>query len=924
MTHQQAQNRILEILGEWQGREGIWIHLHGEEGAGKRWLIEILRQKHLKNYPLLLRHNFEVFPWLSSLPVQNALRHSFSLYKKEFEQFLEQYPAKLAAFIRQSLRREASKAGIFPADLSWEFNLWQHFATFLSRKYNLLLILENIFATAGDPVKGWMRTLENCQHLPLLIISSGKKEADLNTAYSLHNIHLQKLSVKETEKVILSQLQANIVNARVITNHLYIKSGGNLRNIKFMAEAFYRPLLAADSAKIVDSAALGKTPVSPEPDKISRRLIQQLPEKTLDIFAFLSRLEDPLPESLLLKIFKNFQYEKKELKQWLERGFLERNTWQENTYVRIGWDAWKEFLRKNTSVERINPILKILKNSILRKERRYPLEFSGHFFDAGDIPAALAAARKEAPLFAAFGMYQRAFDRYAFLRRNLPRFPDTPLSLADILKETGELQKKSGLFENAFESFRELRECLGREEREEWIAASLEMADTLLQMDALSETRYLIKELQIKESVSARDRLYANILMGELERNFGHREYAQRHFEAALSLLPQVKNGQLLNRLYGILKEIYLNAEQDNNYVNLLRQIMNALDEDAPHQFYFRLELVKFYSARHNFSEALPLTLAIYRSPLSALPPSAVTQVRLILAEIYGYYGKWYLSRSHLMALLKTGVFLSNINLRLRAMVNLGIVEKELGHYSPALELLQEALDISLSRNLISQAYHIKIHLGHIYLLVNGFMRSREHLMQALEWAEENQDGELLISAALFLSSYELQQNRLNAAGEYLDRAQSAIQSSGHLLDRLNYYYYQAIYQLKAGKPGEAAKTLDLWEKEGRGITKFENLWLWLTGRVFMEKGNYPQAQEKLEAALERGRRYRLGYLELQVLRDLMLLAKRQGDNGGYQNYFSKAQQTFRNFLEGVGDEILQRQVQESREYEELFKLGSF
>jgi tetratricopeptide (TPR) repeat protein len=951
MTLQQALKTIQEKLSDWQGKDSLWIHFHGEDGSGKKWLINRLLEEELTEYHCLLRHNFEVFPWQSAVPVKTVVRNIYQSNPETFRRFLQQFPVKLQRLIVRFAGEEIMTEETLSNGIAWEYNLLRQFIVFLARKQPLLLVLEGIFDTQSEPVKGFIRTLEESKEASLLVVSTGKKEAEFNPDCRKSNIHLEKLSVRETEKIVINQLRTNAVNARIITNHLHIKSNGLMRNIQFMTEAFYRPLLSDSANEVLESSVLRQLVVSAEPERIFRKLAAEFSDEMLDICSFLSRLEDPFPEDLFVKIWNHYGLDKKELKHRIAVGVFGREKFLQKKYIFIAWDSWKDFLRKHTSVERVSRILDFFKKRISRYQWEYPVEFSTQFFNGGEVDTALSLASREARLFARFGMHQRAFDRYAFLRRNLPRFPKAGIPLAEILKEMGVLQKEVGLYENAFESFREMREALHRRQHQEWIEVSLEMADTLFQMDALSETRYLLKELRvfrdfygeqtlfdintgfsvkkaekpelkIKKTATPRARFFADILMGELEQNFGHADYARRHFDTALSLLPEVSDDQLISRLYGILKGIYLSAEEKEKYLALLQQIPESLPENSPYHCYYRLEKIKYHISQHDFATALPLALSVYRDKKVSLTPAIVARVRLYLAEIYAYYGKWYLSRSHLKALLKQRILILNSNMQLQVTVNLGIVEKELGHYAAALGLLLDALDFCLSNQLIPQIYQVRIHLGHIYLLVFNYMRAREHLLQTLEWAEENQQEELLLAASLFLVSYEMQQTRFNIAEAYLKKAETLVGSPERLIDRLNFYYYQAMYQLKTGNLEEADKTLGMWEKESSQITKFENLWFWFSGKLLMEKGAYQKAQRQLEKALERILPYRLPYLELQILRDLARVAEEQDDNTGFKHYASKAHQAFQRLLKGVGDEILRRQIQESREYESVMKLS--
>lgn len=918
MTQQQALQKISEILSGWQGRGSVWIHLHGEAGAGKEWIIGSLLKTHAAEYPLLLRHQFAIFPWHSRRALRESLIAIFQRFPSEYERFLNAFPRKLRRMIARMLAEDAPAAA--PAD-SWEFQALRQFIAASGRERPAILAAQGIFEAPTPWSRELLKLLENNRELPLLILSSGKQETPPHN-HSLHNLHLEKLSVREAEALATEHLAAHPINARLITNHLYLKSRGNARAIKWMLEAFYRPLLPGDPQQLLEGAALQKIFPGAAPEILFPQLLRRIPGAALDVLALISRLEDPFPEDLLLKTLPACGCGETDLHAWVNNAWLRREFCAGESFIYLENDSWKDFLRKHTPIDRAGKILELLEPHLERHAWRYPLELSTHFFNHGKIAAALKAARREALEFARSGQPQRALERYAFLRRNLARHPRSPLRLPEILQETGELQRQTGLYENAFESFRELRDGLNRSQRREWVEVSLQMADTLFRMDALSETRYLLKELKTKAGVAPETRFFSQVLAGELEQNSGHADYARRHYESALPLLPRVANPQLIRRLYVSLRELYRSAGEDEKSLQLLDLILSALPEQSPERFFYQLERLKYLTAGHDFAAALPLARSLYRRGGQLTSPALLAQAGMYLAEIYGYYGKWRLSRSHLSALLQQEMLISSAAARLRVTVNLGIVEKELGRYGAALERFDEAREAARALGLAGQEHYVKLHAGHTHLLVYGTIRAQEYLSAALAWAEEQQDAELLIPARLFMASYEMQQNRAKSAAGYLQQAKAAIDAGGSPIDRLNYYYYAALYHLRAGNLGEAAALLGSWEQEGRGIVKFENLWRWLSGRLLAEQGDYKAAQSRLQSALERSRRCRLPHLEYQALRDLALLAKRRGDSAALQQYAAEARGAFQRLSETLGDEILQRQLQESREYEELVKLG--
>lgn len=931
MTQHQAMQKINEILSGWQGRGSAWIHLHGEAGAGKEWIIRSLLQARAAEYPLLLRHNFAIFPWRSRRALRDSLGAVFQRFPAEYERFLSALPGKLRTIIARLLAEDPPAGS--PGE-AWEFPALRQFLAALGRERPAILLAQGIFEASTPWSRELLKLLENSPELPLLILSGGAQEAPRH--HPAHNIHIEKLSVREAEALVAEHLAAHPINARLISNHLYLKSRGNARAIKWMLEAFYRPLLPGDPQQLLEAAALQKISPAAAPEILFPQLLRRIPQPALDVLALVSRLEDPFPEDLLLEALNACGSGAADLLAWVNNAWLRREFCAGESFIHLENDAWKDFLRKHTPIDRAGKVLELLEPHLERYAWHGPLELSTHFFNHGKIAAALKAARREALDFARFDQPQRALERYAFLRRNLARHPRlndggqarSSIRLPEILRETGELQLQTGLYENAFESFRELRESLSRSQRREWVEASLQMADTLFRMDALSETRYLLKELKTKADIAPETQFLSRVLAGELEQNSGHGDYARRHYESALPLLPKINDPQLIRRLYGSLRELYRGAgvpasgaSPDENSLQLLELILPALPEQSPERFFYQLERLKYLAARHDFAAALPLARSLYRRGGQLPSPAMLAQAGMYLAEIYGYYGKWRLSRGHLIALLKEEVLVSSAAARLRVTVNLGIVEKELGRYGAALERFEEALETARALGLAGQEHYVKLHAGHTHLLVYGTIRAREHLGAALTWAEEQQDLELLIPARLFMASYEMQQNRANSAAEYLQQAKAAIDAGGAPIDRLNYYYYAVLYHLKAGNLGEAVTLLESWEKEGRGIVKFENLWRWLSGRLLAEQGAYGAAQSRLESARERSRRCRLPHLEYQTLRDLALLAKRRGDSAALQRYAAEARGAFRQLLEVLGDEILQRQLQESREYEELQKL---
>ncbi|RMH93489.1 MAG: hypothetical protein D6681_13610, partial [Calditrichaeota bacterium] len=97
----------------------------------------------------------------------------------------------------------------------------------------------------------------------------------------------------------------------------------------------------------------------------------------------------------------------------------------------------------------------------------------------------------------------------------------------------------------------------------------------------------------------------------------------------------------------------------------------------------------------------------------------------------------------------------------------------------------------------------------------------------------------------------------------------------------------------------------------------------WLSGKIAMHLGHIDEARGRLEEALHLCRRQRLPQIHFQMLRDLAVLEQASGEEAKFRRLAEEAHRAFSCWLSVVGDEILQRQLQESAEYETLAQLSS-
>jgi tetratricopeptide (TPR) repeat protein len=129
-------------------------------------------------------------------------------------------------------------------------------------------------------------------------------------------------------------------------------------------------------------------------------------------------------------------------------------------------------------------------------------------------------------------------------------------------------------------------------------------------------------------------------------------------------------------------------------------------------------------------------------------------------------------------------------------------------------------------------------------------------------------------------------------------------------------------YLLKTGRFQRAERIAQIWQDMSSGITKFENLALWFKAKSLLKQGDFVGALSNYKLILERSRRYHLPHLEFHILKEMVDLCHQSGLDKEIRKFTSQLQSAFKMLLNAIEDEILTKQFSESREVEELVKIG--
>lgn len=909
-----------DALESWQKDEPLWIHFQGDVGCGKTHLINFISDHILKDFHLLYKQDSWTFPFDHLSRIKMILRHIYQNFPNEFEAFLGNYSHYLRNAITKLFQTNIDANISDSYSPQFFLGLLLQLLSFFSTQIKIFFIFENLSLNDNQQIKILSDLLNST--IPILIITSGPDEIpNENKKIQGNLIKIDRMSVVDIQDFVSDYFSIREENARFIANHIHVKSQGNPVKIKFLLEAYFQDIIPLNQKDMIDPQKLQKIRISSDPEIIFSSLEEKLSKAEISIFSFLSHLFDPLPETILKRIIKQFKLDKSQIAVWIEKNYINRVEFAGEKFVSIKWDLWMQHLRKNIEVKETLKILVFLRNNSILKKLKFPLQLSHLYFDIRDKKTALQLAHEEGRILRQLEFNQRAYESYNFVKRNLSDYPKKESALKVFFKEMGELQKSLGLYENAFESFLELRNRLGRADQKEWFNTSLQMAEILLEMDAFAEAKYLLNDLKIKKVANAFTKSYSIMLLGDLDMNLSHNDYALAKYQQALALADKVKDPEFIYRLYSKIRKIQLDNRDYEEIKDLSAKMLRLLPKESRYYFLCNLDLLKLYVSQKEFEPARNLALQMFRKLKHKFDPAIMAQTILYLVDIYAFYSKWYLAKSHLSQLMKMKLLLTNEKIRVRILINLAVIEKEIAHYGEALRLLLKAEGICKNENFVHEQNEIKIHKGHIQMLIHGYLRQREYLAGALQWSIENQDHELFIMASLYLSSYELQQKRYKKVKKHLNEAYARINLTRNEVDRLNYVFYFLQYLLAIEDLRWTDRIVRIWENNSQGIAKFENLIIWFKAKLAAKNGDHKTALKEYKLCLERSRRYKLPHFEFHVLKEIIILCHHEKLKKEYQKFVKQLKSTFNNLLEAIDDEILKKQFHESREVEELRKI---
>ncbi|MFZ0389965.1 MAG: ATP-binding protein, partial [Calditrichia bacterium] len=900
------------------------ILLRGEEGMGKSRIIRSLAAENEPVFALVFHCDFEK----ERMP-EGRLFHPHqikALLKNHLrtENFLSGFSEKQ----RQDILLLLNNTGTFnEEDNERLYDFLLQFMHFLSETRKLLIVFENIQQLNYAGLESLQQFYMQLHHLPVVLFLTAAGDNPLRGYLEPDaEFLLQTPSMQWVEKQIGSHYPTSALNARLITNLIYLKSGGNLLKLRFLLEGIFRPLVEEAGDQYLNIESLRQIRISGDWPEIFKQAFNSMAEAEQQFWVFMASLDQPVPLADLQKLMEKTAVKMTRLERWLQGGFLQTGLAENRNIYYLGNRAWQNWLQHQKPLEEIKGLLLDFYNLQKKGMLQERYSFSQLLYEVGEMSAAMETARLEVDQNLQKGALTVAADRLYFILRRIRIHPQTSVNSQQILHKLADVYYRMGAWENAFETFRQLREefspanDVGESlDLSLWLDINLKMVAALIEMDAYHEARYLLREIRVKEFCDELSLARCSELSADIEINQIHTSIAGKKYRAALAGFIKFDENPAVIRVYNKIKK--LPDSSDEKLLNLINEVReNAPPGSQIWRMHFLKDEVRILMQYKSYKPALDKALHLNKMIRNRYYPRWELQITFYLSEIYAQLGQSHSASNHLEELLNSKKILHRSSWQVQAHLQLGLFHKELAEYGKAYNALKTGLEVAEIQELPVEVNEIRLHLGHLMLLTHGLLQAREFLLASHHWAEVNRHSELLLLSKFYLAYYEIQQGREVPARRYLAEAKPLVNLSGNRIDYLNYLYYYGLWCLTAGRLKAAGEISRVLLVKGADIPRYRSAADYLFIQVLRAGNDFQTAQAKTAEALNRISEIKLPQIEYLLRCSDARLAFRSGDHNSFKEKVRTAYTIISKIANGMEDKILKTQFLEARQHEDIVK----
>ena len=809
-------------------------------------------------------------------------------------------------------------------------NLFFHFFHSLGQTRKFIFIFENTQEIDRLQAEVLRRELDRLSVLPLFIIYSGENIANHQLSIAVdHRVVLPRLSVREVAQNIRDYFSTSAINARIITNNCYFKTSGDPLKTRLLLEGHYRRFLAEAPDGFINIKQMQCSRVSGDWHFVLEQLFNHIDEQTQITLSILAYLGGSAEINDFKNILRHFRFSDFSMTHWVRTGLLRQFTMRNSSYIGFSEHILQDWFYQFVPAQRLKKHLQIIYDLHVKNKLSEVYKISHLFYEVGETEFSLKSARRESAYLIQLGRYREAAERLYFLVRHSDIYPDSLSDFHYILQLLGEVYLKLGVNENAFEILRRLRDekiqSAGKtsdSDRDAWVDISLKIARALIKMDAFQEAKYILRDVRSKKFCLPRCKGNCYQLLGDIELNFNRKNVARKNYLEALKYYREKAAPSDLLLLYKKLKGlIELDESGYQAFLSILQKMPVNGSEAQELYCYLLRDRVKYRVKNGLPDAALHTADTLSRELRNVYHPQLVFQISLLLAEIYSLRGKWKLAVSHLDSVITHPVIAFYPALSVQVYIQSALVYKEQAIYGEAERLFKKAMEICRRKGYSLQQNEIKLHLGHIYLLVHSLPRAREFLKQVHDSAEKFQQTELLTLAKLYLSYYEMKHKKWESARGLLREANTLIKSGGNKTDRMNYLYYIGLWLLETGSHGKAAPVIRLFTTLAADNPRYLAAAGYLEVKLLSAQKAFTAAERRLRDILKITQEQSLPQVRYLLLCEAVWLLQKIGKKRKLKAQLKETCTFIRQMAQAIGDTIFTTQFIESRYHEDILQL---
>ena len=924
----QILEQLKEISLDLPRNESGTIVFVGEKGIGQHQLI----QYYLSHYPsekiILNELDFS----FQNFEVNSFLKASFRYYLNElleFEQYLSGFSRPHQKYIRHKLENFPKTAD---NSIDWFLELYLEFLAYHQRKVTFFIILENVDQLDQQEFERLQEFLKNFQALPVQLLFSRDAERPLKKPIpAAQEIQLTKLSIHSVEKAVQKYYNTSVVNARLITNHCYLKTAGNQLKIKLLLASVYRTILQKNQQEFINLKNLQKLKLPESWEEIFRHFYQTEDQTAAKILASMALLEVPITEQDLNRIFEHFNLKNKYYPKWIELGILGSIRYEGESCIRVEQVHFSKWVRRAIPVEELTDVLVPMGQLQLNNQLQRVYPFSDLIHRCNETKLATILAEKEGRYFLNQNQYLKAADRLYFVIRIVEAGATGQSDITQLLELLGDTYLLIRSYENAFEILKKYRLTVSDQHYEnkqftqsKWLETNLKMAKALVEMDSYQEARYLIRETRVKKFCDPGIIGQCYELLGDIEVNLAHSLLAVKHYRKALTFYRETKSPSELFRLYLKLKNLLRdNSQQQLELIHQILAISTKVTVFKEFQAILLRDRVNLLLKTKAFEKALKDCLELQQLLTRFYQPKLKVQLAFYLGEIYAQAGKWSSALNWLTRASQEIYVQQRPDLYVQIMIQLALIYKEQALYGDALRILNSALEWAAKEGLVEQMTEIKLHLGHLFLLVHNFLKAYESLGEVKDWADRQQKNQLGFLVRLYLSYYEIRQKRMDKARRLLSESKQILNVNFNLIDYLNYLFYLTLWLVMVDRQPQALRVAQQLLSRSKKLPRYQTSGYYLQGLAEFRMQKFSLAQKSLKKGLSLSSKWNFPQIKYLILCEQARQSGAREDQKRSRWHYRRASQYIRSMAENFGDEILSTQFLESKTHGDILVYGN-